>query len=157
MRRGGLLRGARGAVAVLALCLAACTGGNPRHGGAARAPTAAAPQALPPGWGRIKPLLEAGQQRAAARDVPGLKALAPQVNREGLSLLQANMPNDVARPDVPRYLEGRSLFGKALVEFARAVETGDRDPDLPDLFTRVAESWHAWMRAMRGLPPERTL
>ena len=143
----------RGAALVLVLLLTGCTTSN-----RAEMPSrsSAAPE-LPPGWGRIRPLFDAGHARIAARDLVGLRALAPKVNAEGLALLKANLPNVVARPDVPRYLEGRALFGKALLEFARAAETPERDADLPDLFVRLSESWHAWMRALRGLPPERAL
>jgi hypothetical protein len=111
---------------------------------------------LPPGWGRIKPWLDQGEARVAAHDVAGLKALAPRINEEGLALLKANMPNDVARPLAPAFLEGRAVFGKALLDFARAVEE-HRDAEVPDLFQRLSESWYAWMAAMRGLPPERSV
>lgn len=148
----------RGAGLALAFLLAGCAGG--RSPPAAHAPYAraigATPTGLPPGWGRIKPLLEQGEARVAARDIAGLKALAPRINEEGLSLLKANMPNDVERPLAMAFLEGRAEFGRALLQFAQAVE-GQRDAELPDLFTRLSESWYAWMAAMRGLPPERSV
>ena len=142
-----------------ALALGACRSTNPsacRATGTVVSSAPPAPRDLPPGWGRIRPLLEAGRARVDANDVAGLKALAPEIQAEGLSLLKSNMPNDLARPDVPRYLEGRSLFGKALVEFASAAEAG-RDAELFGLFTRLSEAWYAWMAALRGLPPERAL
>jgi hypothetical protein len=114
------------------------------------------PPAVSPGWGRIKPLLDEGQRRVAAGDVAGLKALAPRINEEGLGLLRANMPNDVARPDAVGFVEGRTVFGRALLLFAEAYEA-NRDAELPDLFVRVNEAWNAWMAAMRGLPPERAV
>ena len=157
MNAAGGLRGARGALVVLAvvagLVSPGCTGAN-----ACPAPssTPPAPLGLPPGWDRIRPLLEDGQARAARSDAAGLRALAPELDAEGLSLLKANMPNEVARPDAPRFLEGRTLFGKALLEFARAAESGP-DADLLSTFQRLADTWYAWMAALRGLPPERTL
>lgn len=154
MSRRAWGRGARGASALLALSLplgACAASGTPADPTARRAPLG-----LPPGWGRIRPLLEAGHVRAAAHDAAGLRALAPEVNAEGLALLRANTPNDVARPDLARYLEGRALFGEALLAFARAAESGS-DAGLPDLFTRLADAWYAWMAALRGLPSEHTL
>lgn len=153
------LRGVGGAAVACAVLLAGCGGARTTTSLAspsyARA-VDASPTALPPGWGRMKPLLDQGQQRVDARDVAGLKVLAPRINAEGLGLLKANMPNDVARPDAVRFLEGRSVFGRALLLFAEAVEQ-HRDAELPDLFARLSEAWYAWMAAMRGFPPERAI
>jgi hypothetical protein len=149
----------RGAAFALAFLLAGCAGREAATNAAPpsyRRAADATPTGLPPGWGRLKPLLDQGQQHVAAHDLAGLKALAPRINAEGLGLLKANMPNDVARPDALAFLEGRAVFGRALLLFAEAVE-GHRDAELPDLFLRLTETWYAWMAAMRGLPPERSV
>lgn len=151
MTRGRPLRPAA-ALLLVALAVGACAGPS----GAARSEAPAAGEALPPGWGRLKPLLEAGQARAAAGDLPGLHAVADEVDAEGLSLLRANVPNTVPRHEIPRFLEGRAAFGRALVEFAQAREER-RDGDLARLFQRLADAWHAWMAVIRGLPPERAV
>lgn len=151
MTRG---RPPRNAAALLLVALA--VGGCAGPPGAARPEAPAAGQALPAGWGRMKPLLDEGGARAAAGDLPGLEALADEVNAEGLSLLRANVPNTVPRHEIPRFLEGRAVFGRALVDFAQAREER-RDGDLARLFQRLADAWHAWMAVIRGLPPERAV
>ncbi len=125
------------------------------HVGAGRAAPSPA-QGLPPGWGRLRPLLERGEALAAAGDQAALLALAPALKDEGLSLLKSNMPNTLARHDVPRFLEGRAAFGDALLLVASAHEQG-RAADLPALVTRLADAWRGWMSVISGQAPERAV
>jgi len=127
-------------------------GTGARAGRAAPSPA----QGLPPGWGRLRPLLERGEGFAASGDHAALLALAPALKDEGLSLLTSNMPNTLARHHVPRFLEGRAAFGDALLLFAAAHEQG-RAADLPALLARLAGAWQGWMSVLTGQAPERAV
>jgi hypothetical protein len=141
----------RRSAALLLLVLAAC-GSTPSARGS-RAPAA---PALPPGWGRLEPLLRDAERAQAAADADALARLSPAIEREGLSLLQANPPNTLPRHAHPRFLEARREFGDALVALARARET-DHVPDLGPFVLRVIDAYHGWMAVIRGAPPERSL
>lgn len=150
-------------LALLAPSLAACgstrltAGGSTRSAAGVRAPTAPASRPLlPSGWGRLEPLLREAERAQAAADAATLARLSPAIEREGLSLLKANMPSTLARHDVPRFLDARKEFGDALAALARARET-DRVPDLGPFLLRVADAWRGWMAVIRGGPPERSL
>ena len=140
-------------VALFLLLAGGCA--NPSAAGS-NATVRQSPGDLPSGWSRLKPLFDAGDARIAAHDLAGLKALAPDVNHDGLSLLRANLPNTLARHDVARFLEGRAVFGQALLAFATAVEQNG-DAELPGLFQHLADAWYGWMSALQGLPPERAV
>lgn len=136
-------------------CRGAGGGSAATAGGAAkRAPSPA--QGLPAGWGRLRPLLLRGEALAASGDQAALLALAPAIKDEGLSLLKSTMPNNLARHDVPRFLEGRAAFGDALIAFASAHEQG-RAADLPALLARLSAAWQGWMSVLTGLAPERAV
>jgi hypothetical protein len=145
-------------LAALAAAAAGCQGGRgagdagfeaARPGRASVSPV----QGLPPGWGRMRPLLERGEALALAGDTAGLLALAPSLQQEGLGLLRSNMPSTLPRHDVPRFLEGRAAFGDALVRFAQAHEDG-RAADLPGLLRGLANAWRGWMAVVSGAPVE---
>jgi hypothetical protein len=138
-------------MAALLLALCACRG-DPR------APAAPASRAagLPSGWGRLAPVLRDAEAAQAAADAATLARLAPAIEKEGLSLLQANMPSTLAPHDVPRFLEARQAFGDALLQLARARESG-AVPDLGPFVLRVSDAYHGWMSVIRGGPAERAL
>lgn len=74
----------------------------------------------------------------------------------GVTLIQARMPHDVARPDVPRYLGARRAFGDALKEVTYARDAGD-DAALASALTRLEGATRRWSDAHLGLAPETSL
>lgn len=148
------------------LLLGACRGGggggtSGGAGGASAAPRAGKPpispiQGVPPGWGRMRPLLAKAEALAAAGDLPGLTALVPTLKQEGLGLLRSSVPNTLPRHETPRYLEARAAFGDALVRLAEAHEQG-RAADLPELVRTLAGTWRGWMAVISGQAPERAV
>jgi hypothetical protein len=143
------------ALLVAAASLLAGCGGARGAGSPVARPVSPA-QGLPPGWGRIRPLLEQGEALAFANDAEGLARLAPSLEHEGLSLLKANVPNTLPRHEMPRYLEGRAAFGDALVRVAEAREQG-RAADLPALVRSLAGAWRGWMAVITGTSPEKAV
>jgi hypothetical protein len=129
--------------------LAACHG-NPSDP-VWRAKVAAVPQ-LPPGWGRMRPMLAHAEALAALDDQTGLMAAVPALKAEGLGLLQSSVPNALPRHELARFLEARTSFGDALVQLSEAHEQG-RAADLPALVTRLADAWRGWMSVISGRRP----
>ena len=115
-------------VALVAL-LAGCRGdsaGASSEGGLATPVAASAPvgAAVSP---RFKPMLDRVlrlRQGSAAGDARVWPAVEPLL-QEGVALLKARMPNDLARPDVSRFNASRAAFGKALQDVAAARASQD--------------------------------
>jgi hypothetical protein len=109
-----------------------------------------------PGFRSARSVIADAERLAWANDVAGLLAHAPTVTREGVALLRAPLPHDLARPDVPRFLEGRAAFGAALLDWGRASDARDGAALLRALPPLVDAFW-GWVDAWRGLPPERSV
>jgi hypothetical protein len=139
-----------GLVALLVLPLAACRS----DGATANTPSAAllTPQ-TPPRFRRIDREIRRGLAEAARGEEAALRARGPDIGNEGLALLRAGLPHDVARTDVPRYLEGRAVFGEALERWVVAVESGDRAA-LFAAIRRLDAANRGWIDAYLGLAPE---
>lgn len=139
--------GGRWAAAALALGLL---------GGCAGAAAPAAQRTRPP-----TPLAFRGLEQAVAalaRSAHGLdgravRAGTPGVIGAGIAQLKAPLPHDLARPDVPRYLEGRQAFGRALQRLAAALEAGAEAP-LLEAARALPAALGAWIDTYLGLPPE---
>ena len=74
----------------------------------------------------------------------------------GMSLIQARMPHDVARPDARRYNQARQAFGDALKEVTYARDANDRAA-LSNALTRLEGATRRWSDAHLGLAPETEL
>lgn len=141
-----MIRGA--GLSLLALAwLAGCTGGP------AAAPAASARSPTPPRFRALRRILDAGLAAHVRGDARALRARSPALSREGLALIKATLPHDVARTDVPRYLEGRAAFGAALKRWVGAVESGT-DREVLDAFADVEAAYRGWVDAYLGLEPE---
>ena len=89
-------------------------------------------------------------------DASALRTLEPGLSSTGLALLRARMPHDLRRSDVALFLEARAAFGDALKLWVGAVADGS-DGDVLGGYDTVAEAYHAWVGAYRGLRPERAV
>ena len=145
---------------VLALPLGtACRGGgaNPSAptGGAASADAIAraAATATPMRFRRMRAMLDQGVALAARGNAASLRAMSPRLSHEGLALIQATLPHDVARTDVPRYLEGRARFGDALKQWVTVVESGT-DAQVLAAIRRLDDATRGWIDAYLGREPE---
>lgn len=136
------------ALPVALALLGGCAGGT-----GARAP---APAALPAGWGRIEPLLARAEALAAAGDSAALDAAFPALEREGVSVLGAAMPNLLPRHEAARWLEARATFGQALLAMARAREQGQAGA-LAGLVGPLVDAWQGWRAVTTGEPPLKRL
>ncbi len=115
------------------------------------------PTAVPIGevvHARLRPILTRIEGLRAA----GPRALAetgPLVD-DGLALLRARMPHDVARPDVPRWTAARQGFGDALKDVIHARDAGDRAA-FDAALSRLEGATRRWSDAHLGLAPESSL
>lgn len=136
---------------------AACRGGgtNPTAGagGNAAAIAAAANTATPMRFRRMRSMLDQGLAVAARGDARSLRAMSPRLSNEGLALIKATMPHDVARTDVPRYIEGRARFGDALKHWVTVVDTGT-DAQVLAAIRRLDDATRGWIDAYLGREPE---
>jgi len=76
----------------------------------------------------------------------------PVIER-GMALLKANMPHDVRRTDVPRWLSARALFGQWLTRYAQAFEQG-RPADGFAMLQELEDALAGWSDATNGIAPE---
>ena len=149
MIRGLLLA----ACLLVALPCAACRGG----GAAGASPTAAAATApTPMRFRRLQSMTSQASQLAARGDARALRAMSPRLSNEGLSLIKATMPHDVARTDVPRYVEGRARFGDALKHWVTVVESGT-DAQVIEAARRLDDATRGWVDAYLGREPETSI
>jgi hypothetical protein len=144
----------RSPLVLAALLLAtACAGTRSLHAPTTRG---APPGAVTPAFQGMGSTLLAAQASARAGDVAALKARHPVITRHGMGLLQSGHPHDLREADVPRYQEGRRAFGRALADWARAVEAGE-DAGLGSALERLVDAYWGWVDAYKGLPPERSV
>jgi hypothetical protein len=142
---------------LLALCAVAAPACASR--GAAQAgavPTAPSAGQTPMRFRRMTAMVGAAQADRARGDAALLRRRSAALSNEGIALIQATMPHDVARTDVPRYLDGRAVFGEALKGWVQAVESGS-DADVYAALDRLDGSLRGWIDAYTGLPPETSI
>ena len=107
----------------------------------------------PARFARIDGMLARGVTLAQQGDAAGVRALRGPISKEGLALLKARLPHDLARADVPRYLSARTYFGEALKAYVGALESADD----PAAFTAIQDLYQAtrgWIAAYQGVPAE---
>jgi hypothetical protein len=132
----------------LALALVACAG-DPAPRAATAVPTGDIVSArFRPVLGRIQGLQRSDDAAALA----GVDALV----EEGIALLGARVPHDLARPDVPRFLEAREAFGAALKSVTYARDAHDLTA-LRQALLRLEGATRRWSDAHLGLAAESTL
>ena len=145
------------ALLLLALCglgglLGACAGSRSTS---ARASTPAVP-VTPMRFRRMTAMVSAAQADRARGDADLLRRRSSALSNEGLALIKATLPHDVSRTDVPRYLDGRAVFGEALKAWVTAVQAGT-DADLFAALDRLDGALRGWIDAYTGAPPETSI
>lgn len=143
------------AVILAALPCAACRGGGASGSaaGTRSAGVAAASAPTPMRFRRMQSMTSRAAQIALLGDARALRAMSPQLGNEGLALIQATLPHDVARTDVPRYLEGRARFGDALKHWVTVVASGT-DAQVLEAARRLDDATRGWVDAYLGREPE---
>lgn len=136
----------RAAALLPVLLLAACASqGTPAAAGAR--------PLTPMRFRRLRVQLDEALAAARRRDAAALRRASPALSNEGLALIRAGLPNDVAREDVPRYLEGRVRFGDALKLWVGAVSSGT-DAEVIDALHRLDDATRGWIDAYLGRAPD---
>jgi hypothetical protein len=136
-----------------ALCVPAlvgCSGSRGTGAGTVAAPSVAG---TPARFARIDSLLARGVTAATRGDAAGVRALRGPVTSEGLALLKARLPHDLARADVPRFLSARTYFGEALKAYVAALEIAD-DTAAAGAIQDLYHATRGWIAAYQGLPAE---
>jgi len=121
-----------------------------------RAPQQAAVTAstmTPMRFRRMTAMMAAAQADRARGDAALLRRRSGALSNEGLALIKATLPHDVARTDVPRYLDGRAVFGEALKGWVNAVESGT-DAQVFEALERLDGTLRGWIDAYTGAAPE---
>ncbi|MDJ0973882.1 MAG: hypothetical protein QNJ98_05440 [Planctomycetota bacterium] len=144
------MRALRTPIALLLLMLCAGTACN---GSGSSTPSAAPGDVVPARFARIAGLLRQGRTASAAGDVARVTALRQPLAREGLALLEARIPNDLRRQDMPRFLSARRQFGDALTQYVAAIEAGDGAGTLA-AFRALDDATQGWIDAYLGRPTE---
>jgi hypothetical protein len=144
---------ARLALALAAFALTAPLGACTASGAPSGAGTAAARAVVPPRFSRLRRLIDGGLAEARRADAAALRARSPDLVDEGLALIKGTLPHDLARTDVPRYLEGRALFGEALKRWVVAVESGT-DAEVLAGIARLDDACRGWIDGYLGRAPE---
>lgn len=149
-RRASPLRALLGHAGLALLVLAGGCAADPTpHTGAAPVPTGDVVSA------RFRPVLGRIQGLQRSPDDAVLAGVDPLVD-EGIALIGARVPHDLARPDVPRFLEAREAFGAALKGVTHARDAGDL-PALRRALVRLEGATRRWSDAHLGLAAESTL
>ena len=112
-----------------------------------------APTMTPMRFRRMSAMMAAAQSDRARGDAALLRRRSGALANEGLALIKATLPHDVARTDVPRYLDGRAIFGEALKGWVNAVESGT-DAQLFEALDRLDGTLRGWIDAYTGAAPE---
>lgn len=143
--------------ALVIACLLAATSVMACRGGGATAGSQAAAAAqntpTPMRFRRMQSMTSQAAATAARGDAASLRRMSPRLSNEGLSLIKATLPHDVARTDVPRYIEGRARFGDALKHWVTVVESGS-DAQVLDAARRLDDATRGWIDAYLGREPE---
>ena len=153
MIRTLLLAAALVGVPVLCACQAGSGGSR-----AARDPVAeaAATTPTPMRFRRLRSMLDDALRISRQGTAAAVRARGPAISREGLALIKATLPHDVARTDVPRYLEGRARFGEALKAWVTTVESGSDIQLILDL-NALDDATRGWIDAYLGREPETSI
>jgi hypothetical protein len=146
---------------LLAACLLAvvCTGLSAcAKGPATGYQPGAAPLTVqtPMRFRRMHAMLKSARTEAGQRNAKALRARSPSLSNEGISLIKAVMPHDVARTDVPRYIEGRARFGDALKAWVTAVASGTDEQVIQALYA-LDNATRGWTDAYLGREPETSI
>ena len=147
-------------IALAVLCVlvlpwaAACRGGGSAPAGQAAAAAQTGP--TPMRFRRMQSMTRQAAALAARGDAATLRAMSPRLSNEGLALIKATLPHDVARTDVPRYVEGRARFGDALKHWVTVVESGS-DAQVLDAARRLDDATRGWIDAYLGREPETSI
>jgi len=104
----------------------------------------------------LRAKLDAASAQARRGQGAAVRGASAAVSQEGLALIQAGLPHDVARTDVPRYLEGRAVFGEALKQWVGAATSGT-DRELFAALARLDDALRGWVDAYLGLAPETSI
>ena len=131
---------------------AACSSG----GAKAAPPVATTTRIAPMRFRSMRAKLNAAGAQAGRSDARAVRAGAADISEEGLALIKATLPHDVARTDVPRYLEGRAVFGEALKGWVGAASSGT-DAELFAALARLEDALRGWVDAYLGLAPETSI
>ena len=153
MKRGR--RAVYGGLACLLLgsgLLAACSSSS----ASAPTPVATTNRIAPMRFRSMRAKMNAASAQVQRGDARSLRAGSAAISNEGLALIKATMPHDVARTDVPRYLEGRAVFGEALKGFVGA-GNGGTDAQLFDALRGLDDALRGWVDAYLGLAPETSI
>ena len=140
---------------VLLVC-GAVAGCSSRSGGTTGATQRAVAPVTPMRFRRMTAMMRAAQADRARGNADLLRRRSAALSNEGIALIRATLPHDVSRTDVPRYLEGRAVFGQALKGLVGAVESGS-DPDLFRALELVDDALRGWIDAYTGMPPETSI
>ena len=144
-------------VLLLAAVVATTIGCSGSRGGGATARSQAALQPMTPmRFRRMTSMMNAAQADRARGDAVSLRRRSPALSNEGLALIKATLPHDVSRTDVPRYLDGRAVFGEALKGWVTAVESGS-DQQVFDALGRLDGALRGWIDAYTGQAPETSI
>lgn len=147
-------RSASRTAAVFALGAAFCAAGMGGCAGTgASAPAHSVQRQTPLAFRGLEQGVRALGTAASRGDAAGVRSRAPAVLQAGLAQLKAPLPHDVARTDVPRYLEGRHAFGRELTRLATALEAND-ERELLAAALALPPTLGAWIDAYLGLAPE---
>ncbi len=138
-------------LALSAVCGAAGLGGCAGTGASATARSVS--RQTPLSFRGLEQSVRALAAAASRGDAASVRSLAPGVMQGGVAQLKAPLPHDVARTDVPRYLEGRHAFGRELTRLATALESND-ERELLAAALALAPTLSAWIDAYLGLAPE---
>lgn len=122
-RRAGLAFAGVGAV--VGASLVGCAGSDPSTMATARAPSLAALQATSPRFAGVLTQIGALRDRLARGDDAGAFADTERLLQEGVALVGAPMPHDVAVPDAMRYDEARAAFAERLQAVVHARDMRD--------------------------------
>ncbi len=112
--------------------------------------------ATPMRFRRLRQMLDSATLESQRGSAAAVRARGPAISREGLSLIKATLPHDVARTDVPRYLEGRARFGDALKRWVTVVESGT-DAQLLAGLRELDDAARGWVDAYMGREPETSI
>lgn len=110
--------------------------------------------AAPARFARIDRLMRSARARALVRDAAGITAMRGPISSEGLALLRGRIPHDLRRQDVPRFLDGRRLFGDALSRWVAVLESGAGAEAILRATSELDDATQGWIDAYLGRATE---